>query len=127
MRSCSEVCVSVRPLVARLPARWSFDDARGVLAAFEASGLSIAEFARQEAIDPQRLYMWRRKVGAGALGRGASATGPRLVEVHVRQPRTASPVGIEVTCPSGHVVRVADRASIDALAEVLRAVEAASC
>lgn len=115
--------MSLRPMVAELPARWTPEDARGVLDALDASRLSIAEFARQEGIDPQRLYMWRRKLGE----RTEMPAAARLVELRVREPAAATPLGIEVECPSGHVVRVHDRAAIDLLPAVLRAVDGASC
>jgi transposase-like protein len=112
-------------MVAELRARWTPDDARDVLDALNASGLSIAEFARQEGIDPQRLYLWRRKLGGGVAH--AAPPTARLVELRVRQPSPVTPLGIEVSCPSGHVVRVHDRAAIDVLSAVLRAVECATC
>jgi transposase-like protein len=115
--------LSFRPMVAELPARWTADDARVVLDALDASRLSIAEFARQEGIDPQRLYMWRRKLGE----RAEVLAAPRLVELRVREPSPTRPLGIEVSCPSGHIVRVHDAAALDLLAAVLRAVEGASC
>ena len=118
--------MSLRPMVAELPARWTPDDARGVLDALDASGLPIAEFARQEGIDPQRLYLWRRKLGGGVRHTEVPAA-PRLVELRVREPSAITPLGIEVSCPSGHVVRVHDRGAVDVLAAVLRAVEGTSC
>jgi transposase-like protein len=117
--------VSPRPMVADLPARWTPDDAQDVLDALEASKLSIAEFARQEGIDPQRLYLWRRKLGSSRVAQPPAGT--HLVELRVRQPSHGASLGIEVACPSGHVVRVRDSASVNALAAVLRAIEGASC
>lgn len=42
--------------------RWTEDDARVVIAAQAASGLSVAAFAAREGIDPQRLYCQRSPV-----------------------------------------------------------------
>lgn len=42
--------------------RWSEADARLVLDALASSGLPLAQFAREHAIDPQRLYAWRRRI-----------------------------------------------------------------
>ena len=97
-----------------------------MLDALEASKLSIAEFARQEGIDPQRLYLWRRKLGSSRVAHAPPA-GTHLVELRVRQPSHGASLGMEVACPSGHVVRVRDSASVDALAAVRRAIEGASC
>ena len=57
----------------RLPApspfdrpRWSVDDAREVVAALERSGQSVSVFAAEHGLDPQRVYGWRRRIGARA-------------------------------------------------------------
>lgn len=42
--------------------RWSEAEARLVLDALASSHLSLAQFAREHAIDPQRLYAWRRRI-----------------------------------------------------------------
>jgi transposase-like protein len=46
--------------------RWSIDDAREVIVALERSGQSVGDFAATHGLDPQRLYGWRRRVGARA-------------------------------------------------------------
>lgn len=65
--------------------RWTDDDARTVLAAQDASGLSVAAFAAREKIDPQRLNFWRRRLGSTA----EAAQQATFIEVR-------SPVGREV-------------------------------
>ncbi len=57
----------------RLPApspfdrpRWSVDDAQEVMAALERSGQSVSVFAAEHGLDPQRVYGWRRRIGARA-------------------------------------------------------------
>ena len=46
--------------------RWSEEEAREVLTALERSGLSVGAFAAEHGLDPQRLYSWRRRLGASA-------------------------------------------------------------
>jgi transposase-like protein len=46
--------------------RWTEQDAREALAAWEASGESIAAFARGVGIVPQRLLWWRSRLGRPA-------------------------------------------------------------
>jgi hypothetical protein len=53
--------------------RWKIAEARSVLAALAASGLSLPEFARQKELQPQRLRAWRRRL-AREVGRPAPAT-----------------------------------------------------
>lgn len=113
----------VRSLLAELPARWSPDTARDVLQALDDSRLPIAEFARREGIDPQRLYLWRRKLA----GSSASPASPGLVELRVRATSAVPSGAVEVICPTGHVVRVRDMTQPEVLTLVLRAIERASC
>jgi transposase-like protein len=47
-------------------ARWSEEDARQVLDALERSGQPVSAFAAEHGLDPQRVYLWRRRLGASA-------------------------------------------------------------
>src|SRR5512139_23230 len=91
--------------------RWSEVEARAALTALSTSGLSLAEFARREGLDPQRLRAWRQK-----LGSIASRSAPAFIEIS-RRPLER----IEVLLPSGVILRVAE--SVDAAA--LRRIAAA--
>jgi transposase-like protein len=84
--------------------RWTEDDARIVLAAQDASGLSVAAFAAREGIDPQRLYFWRRRYQQQP---SVEIVPPTFVEVR----HAAECERVEITLRSGHLVRVAE--SID--------------
>ena len=42
--------------------RWKIAEARSVLAALSASGLSLPEFANQPGLEPQRLRRWQRRL-----------------------------------------------------------------
>lgn len=42
--------------------RWTEQDARAALAALERSGKSVGVFAAEQGLDPQGLYMWRRRL-----------------------------------------------------------------
>ena len=83
--------------------RWTDNDARTVLAAQAASGLSVAAFAAREKIDPQRLYFWRRRLD------GAPETTAPAAFIEVRSPVRREVVEVELR--SGHVIRVVE--SID--------------
>jgi hypothetical protein len=83
--------------------RWTEDVARAVLAAQDASGLSVAAFAAREGLDPQRVYFWRRR-----LGRVVEATSaPAFIEIRPSAEREV----VEVLLRCGRVVRVTE--SID--------------
>lgn len=59
---------------------WTEAEAQAVLEAYEASGLSVAEFARRQGLGAQRLRWWKK--------RRAEEAGPALsfVPVHVAAP-----------------------------------------
>lgn len=60
---------------------WTADDARLVLAACAASGLSEAAFGRREGVGVQRLRWWRRQL-AGTES-SAAPVGPAFVPVRL--------------------------------------------
>src|SRR6202795_927655 len=47
--------------------RWTEEDAREVLAALHRSGKPVGEFAAEHGLDPQRVYLWRRRLGKAEL------------------------------------------------------------
>jgi hypothetical protein len=103
--------------------RWTERDAREVLAALHRSGKSVGAFAAEHGLDPQRLYLWRRRLG------GAEVT--RFQELFVRPvasrtlPEAGS--GFEIVLASGDVVRVPasfDGASLARLLEIVTQVRA---
>ena len=82
----------------RSPVRyWRMTEASEVVTRLEASGLSVREFARQEGLNVQRLYRWRRALAGGEMPRA-----PRFLEV---VPGASSSV-VEVVLLSGAVLRV---------------------
>lgn len=69
--------------------RWDEPVARAVLADWEASGLTLAAFARQRGLDVQRLQRWRSRL-AGPPRHAGPPRPPRFVEVVASTP-TAPP------------------------------------
>ncbi len=89
--------------------RWTEQDARVALAALERSGKSVSVFAAEHGLDPQRLYMWRRRLAGGER--------TTFQEVIVGPSLAAS--AFEVVLTSGVVVRVPSSFDGDALARLL--------
>lgn len=91
--------------------------ALALLQAWNASGLSASEFAREQGIPPQTLYRWRdrlrRRVASGDLCQVVvdDATPPRAVRV----------TGLVVELPSGVRIHVAPSIEERHLRLVLRA------
>ena len=104
--------------------RWTEMQAREVITALARSGKSVNAFAAEHGLDPQRVYLWRR--------RAAESDGTMFRELVVR-PSAAVSVAerqepFEVVLPSGLVVRVPasfDAVSLCRLLEVL--VQARAC
>jgi transposase-like protein len=95
--------------------RWKVADARSVLAALGASGLSLAEFARRAGLSPERLYRWRRALAADER---RAASRAEVIEI---RPRRAEPV--EIVLASGRVLRVSETIDVSALARLVAVLE----
>lgn len=104
---------------------WSETEAQAVLEAYEASGLSVAEFARRHGLGPQRLRWWKK--------RRAEEGGPALsfVPVHVAAPpspearQAPGTASMEVLLAGGRRIRVEPGFDVDALARLVRTLEEA--
>jgi transposase-like protein len=83
--------------------RWTRAEAAKVIAAFEGSGLSAAEFARRRGIDAERIRRWGVRLRTNKPL--ATSTVPRMVEIVPKAP-AATTTTVRVTCPSGHIVDV---------------------
>lgn len=97
--------------------RWTSAKARVVVEELEASGLSMAAFARQQGLSYERVRKWRCR-----LRREAAASRPRLVELVARQPEPEPVARLAVHCPSGHSVELADVELATGLRIVLTAI-----
>jgi hypothetical protein len=100
----------------RLP-RWTASDARLVLDAVHASGLTCAAFARAHPVDYQRLNTWRHRLAT------PPTTPPRIVPF-VEVPAPPPAPRYEVQLASGDLVRIEgaiDPDSLHTLLTVLRA------
>jgi hypothetical protein len=94
--------------MARTTYRWTPAEARVVIDQLNASGLSVAAFARRRGLSYERVRKWRARFDtAGAPVR------PRLVELvaHPTAAPTTPPargVDLVVRWPSGHSVELRD-------------------
>jgi transposase-like protein len=107
--------------------RWTEEDARVVLAALERSGKPIGAFAEEHGVDPQRLYMWRRRFAAVA---GGDTTTFRELVVRPSLAISAKDGDegrLEIVLTSGVVVRVSPSFDAAALARLLDVLQARGC
>jgi len=99
--------------------RWTEREAREVLAALRRSGKPVSVFAADHGLDPQRVYLWRRRLG------GAEPTTFQELIVRPAARRVvadAADNGFEIVLASGDLVRVPpsfDGAALTRLLEVL--------
>jgi len=99
--------------------RWEVTDARAMLDALVASGLSVRAFAQREGLDGERLYRWRRRFAAEQVAAGTTPpTTPALIEI--RAPLRRAEL-VEVVLPSGVTLRVTETIQAPALARLVAA------
>ena len=100
--------------------RWSEVEARGVLEAFERSGLALGRFAKERGLVPQRLRWWLRKFQRPALAAGT----PPVLPVRVTSaapPRRGEPV--TVLLRTGHMLKVSHGFDEEAFGRVVAILE----
>ena len=109
--------------------RWSRDDAREILAALEASGLTVAQFAADHGVQAQRLYLWKRQLAQTSSTSLVRAPATSFIEVARSQSVPAlSPARYELVLAGGGALRIrgaADIPTVRALLALLR--EAHAC
>ena len=91
--------------MARTPS-WSRPETSQQLADLDASGLTVAEFARQRGISADRLYWARRQARAAAKKRGEPATTREFTEVVVSDLPSPAAASIELRLPTGIAIGV---------------------
>ena len=107
--------------------RWKIAEARSVLAALAASGLSLPEFATRERVEPQRLRRWQRRLAGeerrvrGARRRRTSPVAPATPAVIELRPSPRGAEPVEIVLGSGVSLRVADTIDPAALARLVTA------
>lgn len=100
---------------------WTVDEARGHIAAFDRSGLPLTTFCERLGVSPQRMYYWRDRLRER---RESPSSLPQLVEVAVRPAPQPMAGTIELSFPSGHLLRVPVGVPLH---ELLRAAGLAAC
>jgi transposase-like protein len=105
-----------KPVVSvwKTSARWSAAEARAALTSLDASGLSLAAFAKREGLVAERLYSWRRRLA------DQPDSSPEFVEV--MSPRSPSRYA-EIVFPSGVTLRVAETIEPTTLRRLVEALE----
>ena len=105
--------------------QWSEHEARGVLAAWRKSGLSLERFGKERGLVPQRIRWWRKKLEgkAEAPKAGAMALLPVSIAAPAAPSRRGEPVAVYLR--GGQVVRVGRGFDEEAFARVVAILEGA--
>jgi transposase-like protein len=128
--------------------RWSREQAAALLAAWQKSGLTLARFAKERGLVPERLRWWRDKLMPAEAATPAAPAGSAVRFVPVRvarkgdtrsapslpQPRSAPPeraidnqAALEVMLANGRRVRVAPDFDAASLTRLIATLEALPC
>ncbi len=105
--------VSLPPDRTRL--RWTRAEARSVVAAYEASRLSIEKFAAREGLKPERVARWMRK-----LKNVRPSVAPKFVELQRVRSRATQ---VEIVLRTGHILFVNESFDPTSLRRVLELLE----
>ena len=103
---------------------WTASEARLLIEAQKASGLTVVEFARRHGFIPQRLHRWKGKLRQ----QERETTGPAralksFVPVRLVTPRGVGGGTLEVVARGGHGIRVGVDFDAGHLRRVLAALE----
>ncbi|VTT98823.1 Uncharacterized protein OS=Rhodopirellula europaea 6C GN=RE6C_02662 PE=4 SV=1 [Gemmataceae bacterium] len=88
---------------------------------FRRSGQTVAQFCDAEGVSAPSFYVWKRTLAAES----AATPTPALVPIHVTPSPT--PAVIELSLPSGAVLRLPADIRVNLLVAVLRGLEGRPC
>lgn len=97
--------------------RWTEAEARAVIQDLARSGQSVRQFAERHGLDPQRVYLWRRRVAGG------DRTTFREVVVRPAASTEAQGSAFELVLASGTRICVPPSFNAEALARLLEVLE----
>lgn len=110
---------------------WSEAEARRVLAACEASGLSMRAYAMREGLRPRRLYWWTNRLAAVERSRRVEDEAVRFVPavVKVELPRGTSGSAIMIRVGATATMEIVDPRAVPSgwVAEVMAELERIAC
>lgn len=102
--------------------KWSEIEARGVLEAWQRSGLPLERFAKQRGFVAQRLRWWKRKFAQAERALAAAPT-PALLPVRLTGEPGRRGEPVTVLLRTGHMLKVSHGFDEDAFARVVALLE----
>lgn len=101
---------------------WSNEEAKKILIDWHSSGLSIAEFSRQQGICAKRLSKWRCKLIKSKTSPKPKST-PTLLPVKLTYATTSNTEAIIIKLRSGHQIKVTPHFNEQTLTRVVSLLE----
>ena len=99
--------------------------ARLILDSLTSTGLSVPQFSREYGVDPQRLYVWRRRLGADPKEHGVPAAPLAFVQLQPTPPMTLAHTRYELVLPGGEMLRIEGNVSAPDVTILLAALRGA--
>ena len=104
--------------------RWTSKEAKKVLEAQVESGLTVSAYAAREGLSAQRLFRWRRQLGASAPPRPTfEEIVPRHATSQLGDTALSACNRLEIVLRSGLIVRVAESFNEEALRRLLGVID----
>jgi len=94
---------------------------RMAIETWQASGLSVAKFCKQEGLSEPSFYAWRKKLGIGDINQDCKDKLKPLAFIEVSMPKNDSAI-IELALTSGNTMRIPpgiDSATLGTVVSVL--------
>ncbi len=123
MAQATKTRKSVGWAAVRRARRWTQEQGEWVISEWQRSGESVQRFASQHGLDPQRIYLWRRRARPELRSRSIGPVRPEVVEVKLAQPAFPAESRIVVELLSGRRLSVAEYIDVDVLERVVAALE----
>lgn len=99
--------------------RWTQEQGEWVVSEWRRSGQSVQRFAAQHALDPQRVYLWRKK----AQPKAASPARPEIIEVNLGRSELLGERRIAIELAGGRRLSVSEHIDVNVLERVVAALE----
>jgi hypothetical protein len=92
-----------------------------VVSEWRRSGESVQQFAAQHALDPQRVYLWRRR--SSAQRKAGKTPRPEVIEVDLGRMELPGERRMDIELVSGRRLSASERIDLEVLERVVAVLE----
>jgi hypothetical protein len=101
--------------------RWTQEQGEWVVSEWRRSGQSVQRFAAQHALDPQRVYLWRKR--SKSQPKATNTARPEVIEVNLGRTELPGERRMDIELGNGRRLSVAERIDLEVLERVVTALE----